>query len=139
MSDSLIGIENAAKEMSLAWGKFGTNPKKRFKGAQFKKLVERFQKELFKLDWKDFAEVEHFELAEKYIELMLAITEAWVLTQYDSRHTAEVHTFKRLLEQLKTARNEVRQGFLPNPSKRPSAKDEREAELSLFRVLQPTL
>jgi hypothetical protein len=140
MSGALVKIENTAREMSLAWGQIGKPRAKRFKGAQFRRIVERFIRLLYKLEWKDFEGVEQFERAEKLTHLMIAITEAWIVTQYDVRHTAECQTFSDLLERLHVARNGLREGLPPNPEKRPSLDEvNRRAEQALFEILKPSL
>lgn len=114
-SGALVRVENTAREISLVWGHARA---KRFKGVQFRRIVERFVKQVYKLEWTDFAAVEHFELGEKLIQAMMALTEAWVITQYDSRHTAECDTFRRLLDRLRVALEGIRQGLPPDPAKR---------------------
>jgi hypothetical protein len=140
MSGALVEIENTARELSLAWGQIGKPRAKRFKGAQFRRLVERFIRLLYKLEWKDFEEIEQFERVEKFTHLMIAITEAWIVTHYDVRHTAECQTFGDLLEKLRVARNGLREGLPPNPEKRQSLETlNRKAEEALFEILKPSL
>lgn len=136
---TLHQIESTAREISTAWGRSGAPRAKRFKGAEFRRIVERFVRLLYKLEWSDFREVEDFELVEKLTQAMIAITEVWVVTRYDSRDTTECHTFGELIDRMRVGLEGVRHGLPPNPDKRPSrAEIDKVAEASLFEILAPT-
>lgn len=139
MSPALIRIETKAREISAAWGQIGQPRAKRFKGAQFRSNVLRFRKLVYVLEWSDFKEIEHFEVVEKLIQLMIAITEAWVVTQYDSRHTAECQAFGDIINDLRVALEGVRHGLPPNPQKRLTQEEiDNRSEAELFQILTPT-
>jgi hypothetical protein len=139
MSAALIQIETTAREISAAWGRLGKPRAKRFKGAEFRSIVLRFKKLVYELEWSDFKEIEHFEHVEKLIQVMIAITEAWVFTQYDSRHTSECQAFGDIINDLRVALEGVRHGLPPNPKKRLAREEiNARAEADLFEILVPT-
>ncbi len=104
-----------------------------------KRTVLRFKKLVYALSWSDFQEIEHFERVEKLIQVMIAITEAWVVTQYDSRHTSECQAFGDIINDLRVALEGIRHGLPPNPEKRPAREEIIErAEADLFEILVPS-
>lgn len=138
MSPALVRIETTAREISAAWGRSGQPRAKRFKGAQFRRIVLRFKTLLYGLEWSDFREIEQFERVEKLIQAMIAITEAWVVTRYGSKDTAECQAFGDIINNLRVALEGVRHGLPPNPQKRlPQDEIDRLAEAELFDVLVP--